>query len=98
MLHRHPRAGHAGAGPACRGYRYHEWPDVLVGVECGTTNMRIDLILESSESPERIAELSKLAEDNGLGGVWVSNTLNGRDGFTLRTASAENGNIAAVAE
>ena len=51
--------------------------------------MRIDLILESSESPERIAELSKLAEDNGLGGVWVSNTLSGRDPFLGFLAAAQ---------
>ena len=51
--------------------------------------MRIDLILESSESPERIAELSKLAEDNGLAGVWVSNTLSGRDPFLGFLAAAQ---------
>jgi len=43
--------------------------------------MRIDLILESRETPERLVELSRLAEDNGLGGVWVSSTLSARDPF-----------------
>jgi alkanesulfonate monooxygenase SsuD/methylene tetrahydromethanopterin reductase-like flavin-dependent oxidoreductase (luciferase family) len=43
--------------------------------------MRIDLILESKESPETIAELGRLAEDNGLGGVWVSSMLDARDPF-----------------
>lgn len=43
--------------------------------------MRIDLILESSEPPERLVKLGRLAEDNGLGGVWVSSTLSGRDAF-----------------
>ena len=31
--------------------------------------------------PERIAELGKLAEDAGLGGVWVSNMNDARDPF-----------------
>jgi len=43
--------------------------------------MRIDLILESNNSPQRIAELSKLAEENGIGGVWISGMLDGRDPF-----------------
>jgi len=43
--------------------------------------MRIDLILESKESPQTIAELGRLAEDNGLGGVWVSSMLDARDPF-----------------
>lgn len=43
--------------------------------------MRIDLILESREPPETIAELGRLAEDNGLGGVWVSSMLDARDPF-----------------
>lgn len=45
--------------------------------------MRIDIILESNNSPERIAELAKLAEDCGLGGIWVSGMLDGRDPFAL---------------
>lgn len=43
--------------------------------------MRIDLILESKEPPETIARLGALAEDNGLGGVWVSGMLDARDPF-----------------
>jgi len=50
--------------------------------------MRIDLILESNNSPERIAELAKLAEDNGLGGIWVSGMLDGRDPFALFVKAA----------
>jgi 5,10-methylenetetrahydromethanopterin reductase len=43
--------------------------------------MRIDVILESNNSPERVCELGKLAEDCGLGGVWVSNMNDARDPF-----------------
>lgn len=43
--------------------------------------MRIDLILESSAPPERIAELGRLAESYGLGGVWMSSMLDARDPF-----------------
>lgn len=43
--------------------------------------MRIDVILESNNSPERIAELGRLAEQCGLGGVWVSNMNDARDPF-----------------
>ena len=43
--------------------------------------MRIDLILESREPPETIAELGRLAESYGLGGVWVSSMLDARDPF-----------------
>lgn len=43
--------------------------------------MRIDLILESKDPPETIAELGRLAEDNGLGGIWVSSMLDARDPF-----------------
>lgn len=50
--------------------------------------MRIDLILESNNSPERIAELAKLAEANGIGGIWVSGMLDGRDPFSVFTKAA----------
>ncbi len=50
--------------------------------------MRIDVILESNNSPERIAELAKLAEDCGLGGIWVSGMLDGRDPFALFVKAA----------
>ncbi len=43
--------------------------------------MRIDLILESRDPPETIAELGRLAEDCGIGGVWVSSMLDARDPF-----------------
>ena len=43
--------------------------------------MRIDLILESKDPPGTIAELGRLAEDNGLGGIWVSSMLDARDPF-----------------
>jgi alkanesulfonate monooxygenase SsuD/methylene tetrahydromethanopterin reductase-like flavin-dependent oxidoreductase (luciferase family) len=43
--------------------------------------VRIDLILESREPPETIAELGRLAEDCGIGGVWVSSMLDARDPF-----------------
>jgi 5,10-methylenetetrahydromethanopterin reductase len=43
--------------------------------------MRIDVILESNAPPETIAELGKLAEDYGFGGVWVSNMNDARDPF-----------------
>lgn len=43
--------------------------------------MRIDVILESNNPPERVLELGRLAEDVGLGGVWVSNMNDARDPF-----------------
>jgi 5,10-methylenetetrahydromethanopterin reductase len=43
--------------------------------------MRIDLILESNNAPERILELGRLAEQQGLGAVWVSNMNDARDPF-----------------
>lgn len=43
--------------------------------------MRIDVILESNNSPERVLELGRLAEECGLGGVWVSNMNDARDPF-----------------
>ncbi len=43
--------------------------------------MRIDVILESNNSPERVLELGRLAEEMGLGGVWVSNMNDARDPF-----------------
>lgn len=43
--------------------------------------MRIDLVLESSNSPERLAELARLAEDAGVSGIWISNMHDGRDPF-----------------
>lgn len=43
--------------------------------------MQIELILESREPPERLAELARLAEDCGLAGIWVSSMLDARDPF-----------------
>ena len=50
--------------------------------------MRIDLILEANSSPERIAELGRLAEQHGLGGIWVSGMLDARDPFMCFTEAA----------
>ncbi|MEO7386974.1 MAG: LLM class flavin-dependent oxidoreductase [Gammaproteobacteria bacterium] len=50
--------------------------------------MRIDLILESNNSPDRIAELGQLAEANGIGGIWISGMLDGRDPFAVFTKLA----------
>ncbi|MEE4186272.1 MAG: LLM class flavin-dependent oxidoreductase [Gammaproteobacteria bacterium] len=50
--------------------------------------MRIDLILESNNSPERIAELGQLAEANGIGAIWISGMLDGRDPFAVFTKLA----------
>ena len=43
--------------------------------------MRIDVIIESDKTPEQVAELGRLAEEQGLGAVWVANNANGRDAF-----------------
>ncbi|MBT8442527.1 MAG: LLM class flavin-dependent oxidoreductase [Gammaproteobacteria bacterium] len=43
--------------------------------------MRIDVILESNNSPETVLRLGRLAEECGLGGVWVSNMNDARDPF-----------------
>jgi len=44
-------------------------------------SVEIDIILESSSSPDEIAELGSLAESCGLRAVWVSNMLDARDPF-----------------
>ncbi|HJP05611.1 MAG: LLM class flavin-dependent oxidoreductase [Gammaproteobacteria bacterium] len=43
--------------------------------------MKISVILESNNSPETVLRLGKLAEEYGLGGVWVSNMSDARDPF-----------------
>ena len=43
--------------------------------------MRIDVILESNAPPEELVKLGSLAEEYGLGGVWVSNMNDARDPF-----------------
>jgi 5,10-methylenetetrahydromethanopterin reductase len=50
--------------------------------------MRIDVIIESDKSAEDFARLGKLAEDYGLGGIWVANNANGRDPFVNFTPFA----------
>lgn len=41
--------------------------------------MRIDVIIESNKTAAEVARLGLLAEECGLGGVWVANNANGRD-------------------
>lgn len=43
--------------------------------------MRIDIILEASNSALRVAELARLAEQYGIHGIWVSNMHDARDPF-----------------
>ncbi len=43
--------------------------------------MKIDVILESNNAPETVLKLGRLAEEVGLGGVWVSNMTDARDPF-----------------
>jgi 5,10-methylenetetrahydromethanopterin reductase len=43
--------------------------------------VRIDVIIESFKSPDEVTKLGQLAEECGLGGVWVANNANGRDAF-----------------
>lgn len=56
--------------------------------------MRIDVIIESNQSATDFRRLGRLAEDCGLGAVWVPNNANGRDAFVNFTPLAlEGGNI-----
>lgn len=50
--------------------------------------MRIDLIIESDKSAADFSRLGHLAEDCGLGCVWVPNNANGRDAFVNFTPFA----------
>jgi len=43
--------------------------------------MNVNLILESANAPERLAELAVLAESHGITGIWTSNMHDGRDPF-----------------
>lgn len=43
--------------------------------------MRVDVVLEANHSGVKLATLARLAEDHGLGGVWVSNMHDARDPF-----------------
>jgi 5,10-methylenetetrahydromethanopterin reductase len=57
--------------------------------------MRIDVIIESHGPVETFARLGKMAEDYGLGGIWVANNANGRDPFVNFTPLAlQSGRIA----
>lgn len=44
--------------------------------------MQLDVILDTRARPDELAELGRLAERFGLGGVWVSSLLDSRDPFT----------------
>lgn len=43
--------------------------------------MRIDVILNTSYPHDRLAALGRLAEEQGLGGVWIQNDIETRDPF-----------------
>jgi alkanesulfonate monooxygenase SsuD/methylene tetrahydromethanopterin reductase-like flavin-dependent oxidoreductase (luciferase family) len=43
--------------------------------------VQFHIILEANNSPERIAELARLAESYGMSGIWVSNMHDARDPF-----------------
>ena len=50
--------------------------------------MRIDVIIESDKSAADYARLGHLAEECGLGCIWVPNNANGRDAFVNFTPFA----------
>jgi alkanesulfonate monooxygenase SsuD/methylene tetrahydromethanopterin reductase-like flavin-dependent oxidoreductase (luciferase family) len=50
--------------------------------------MRIDVIIESDKSADDFTRLGKLAEEYGLGCVWIPNNANGRDPFVNFTPLA----------
>jgi alkanesulfonate monooxygenase SsuD/methylene tetrahydromethanopterin reductase-like flavin-dependent oxidoreductase (luciferase family) len=50
--------------------------------------MRIDLIIQSDGTAEHYSHLGGLAEDYGLGTIWVPNNANGRDAFVNFTPFA----------
>lgn len=50
--------------------------------------MRIDVIIESDLPAAEFSRLGRLAEDYGLGGIWVANNANGRDPFVNFTPFA----------
>ena len=51
--------------------------------------MRIDVIIESDKTAEDYLKLSRLAEECGLGGVWIANNSNGRDAFVNFVPTAQ---------
>ncbi|MDH3509752.1 MAG: LLM class flavin-dependent oxidoreductase [Gammaproteobacteria bacterium] len=54
--------------------------------------MRFDAILPSDLSHLEIVKLGKLAEDCGLGGVWIANNYSSRDAFVNFVPLAEQSN------
>ena len=50
--------------------------------------MRIDVIIESDLPAEEFTRLGLLAEECGLGGIWIANNANGRDPFVNFTPLA----------
>jgi 5,10-methylenetetrahydromethanopterin reductase len=50
--------------------------------------MRIDVIIESDLSAAEFSRLGRMAEEYGLGGIWVANNANGRDPFVNFTPFA----------
>ena len=50
--------------------------------------MRIDVIIESNKPAAEFTRLAQIAEDYGLGGIWVANNANGRDAFVNFTPFA----------
>jgi len=50
--------------------------------------MRIDLIIESNKSADEFTRLGHMAEEYGLGCIWVPNSANGRDPFVSFTPLA----------
>jgi alkanesulfonate monooxygenase SsuD/methylene tetrahydromethanopterin reductase-like flavin-dependent oxidoreductase (luciferase family) len=50
--------------------------------------MRIDVIIQSDGTAEHYTHLGKLAEEYGLGTIWVPNNANGRDAFVNFTPFA----------
>ena len=51
--------------------------------------MRVDLIIQPHLSSAEFVELGTLAERYGIGGVWISNHLDGRDPFVNFTPLAQ---------
>ena len=50
--------------------------------------MQIDVILDTRASAASLAELGELAEQHGLGGIWVSSLNDSRDPFTNLSLAA----------
>jgi 5,10-methylenetetrahydromethanopterin reductase len=50
--------------------------------------MRIDVIIESDKTADEFARLGRIAEECGIGTIWVANNANGRDSFVNFTPLA----------